>query len=80
MNRLPLFKFIQAEENSLIMYLSSYDKKGAHSAYLKLLGFTADSHILPRGLVFLIDCQINNFTALSVVGVLQYASLPQALC
>jgi len=27
-----------------------------------------------------IDCRINNFTALSVVGVLQYAFLPLALC
>ncbi len=27
-----------------------------------------------------IDCHTNNFTALSVVGVLQYAFLPLALC
>ena len=58
MNRPPLFKFTPvkfttAEKNPLIMYLSSYDRKGVHTTYLKLLGFAADSHILSRHPVLL---------------------------
>jgi len=58
MNRPPLFKFTPVkftpeEENSLIMYLSSYDRKGVHTTYLKLLGFAADSHIPSRHPVLL---------------------------
>jgi pyrimidine-specific ribonucleoside hydrolase len=53
MNLPPLFKFASEEENPLTMHLVSYNTKGVHDTYLKLLGFTADSHILPRGLVLL---------------------------
>ena len=53
MNRPPLFKFAPAKENPRTMHLLSYDAKAVHSAYLKLLGFAADSHIRPRGLVLL---------------------------
>ncbi len=53
MNRPPLFKFAPEEKNPRTMHLLSYNTKGVHDTYLKLLGFTADSHILPRGLVLL---------------------------
>jgi len=53
MNRPSLFKFVPAKENPLTMHLLSYDAKGAHNTYLKLLGFAADSHILSRHLVLL---------------------------
>ncbi len=58
-NRPPLFKFAPEEKNPLTMHLLSYNAKGVHDTYLKLLGFTADSHILPRGLVLLKEIPSN---------------------
>ncbi len=52
MNQPSLFKFAP-EKNPLIMNLLSYNAKGVQNTYLKLLGFTADSHMLPRYLVLL---------------------------
>ena len=53
MNRPSLFKFAPEKENPLTMCLLSYNVKGVKNAYLKLLGFAADSHLSARHMVLL---------------------------